>query len=307
MALHRFSRVGPHGAGLRPGSSDARHASGAHPRELVRLGSGPRAADNVIATAHSPTRSRALEVVFEAGPEEPCHEATVFLRAGGRGAPSAILASNTSVIPITQIMAPLKHKERALGTHWWNPPYLVPLVELIRHRVDGDGGSRSMTALLTAAGKTPVTVRRTFLASSATGCNTRYGAKQSHSCKWRVRRADRRHRRQGELRSAPGRAWTAGERRPRRDRSHTRHSRDGAARPRSHARPAAYLRDLVASGRLGMKSGEGFQRWTPEQQAELRKRVFEHLRRSSSRHLIATREARPMARSRPTKSSSPAP
>ena len=42
-----------------------------------------------------------------------------------------ILASNTSVIPITAIMSGLKHRERALGTHWWNPPFLVPLVEVI--------------------------------------------------------------------------------------------------------------------------------------------------------------------------------
>ena len=45
--------------------------------------------------------------------------------------PDAILASNTSVIPITAIMGGLDHRARALCTHWWNPPYLVPLVEVI--------------------------------------------------------------------------------------------------------------------------------------------------------------------------------
>ena len=45
--------------------------------------------------------------------------------------PDAILASNTSVIPITAIMQDLGDRTRALGTHWWNPPYLVPLVEVI--------------------------------------------------------------------------------------------------------------------------------------------------------------------------------
>ena len=44
--------------------------------------------------------------------------------------------------------------------------------------------------------------------------------------------------------------------------------------------PSPYLEALVAQGRLGMKSGEGFRRWTPEQQAELRKGVTEHLKRS---------------------------
>ena len=45
--------------------------------------------------------------------------------------PDTILASNTSVIPITAIMQGLTRRERALGTHWWNPPFLVPLVEVI--------------------------------------------------------------------------------------------------------------------------------------------------------------------------------
>lgn len=41
--------------------------------------------------------------------------------------------------------------------------------------------------------------------------------------------------------------------------------------------PLPVLRQLVADGKLGMKSGEGFHRWTPEQQSELRRRVFDHL------------------------------
>src|SRR5258708_11044776 len=45
--------------------------------------------------------------------------------------PDAILASNTSVIPITAIMGGLDHRARALGTHWWHPPYLAPLVDVI--------------------------------------------------------------------------------------------------------------------------------------------------------------------------------
>ena len=39
-------------------------------------------------------------------------------------------------MPITQIMANLADKTRALGTHWWNPPHLIPLVEVIRTALD---------------------------------------------------------------------------------------------------------------------------------------------------------------------------
>ena len=44
------------------------------------------------------------------------------------------------------------------------------------------------------------------------------------------------------------------------------------------AGPSPYLQQLIAAGRLGMKSGEGFRKWSPEQQAALRGRVLAHLK-----------------------------
>ena len=45
--------------------------------------------------------------------------------------PNTVLASNTSVISITEIASKAKRKERIVGTHFWNPPYLIPLVEVV--------------------------------------------------------------------------------------------------------------------------------------------------------------------------------
>ena len=42
--------------------------------------------------------------------------------------------------------------------------------------------------------------------------------------------------------------------------------------------PSPYLKQLIREGRLGMKSGEGFRTWTPEQQAQLRAKVLRHLK-----------------------------
>jgi 3-hydroxybutyryl-CoA dehydrogenase len=46
--------------------------------------------------------------------------------------PEAILATNTSVMSPTEIASKAERRERIIGTHWWNPPFLVPLVEVVQ-------------------------------------------------------------------------------------------------------------------------------------------------------------------------------
>ena len=74
--------------------------------------------------------------------------------------PDTILASNTSVIPITAIMEGLKDRSRALGTHWWNPPFLVPLVEVIGTQWTSPHAIDWTMALHKAAGKMPAHVKK---------------------------------------------------------------------------------------------------------------------------------------------------
>jgi 3-hydroxybutyryl-CoA dehydrogenase len=72
----------------------------------------------------------------------------------------AILATNTSVISITEIAAKAKGRQRIVGTHFWNPPYLIPLVEV----VPGDDTSPqtvdSTYDLFKSVGKHPVKVKK---------------------------------------------------------------------------------------------------------------------------------------------------
>lgn len=78
-------------------------------------------------------------------------------------APSeAILASNTSVIPITRLGERLDPDTRArlVGTHWWNPPHLIPLVEVVRTAFTRPDVVSAAVDLLRDAGKVPVVVRR---------------------------------------------------------------------------------------------------------------------------------------------------
>src|SRR5215475_6651000 len=71
------------------------------------------------------------DLVIEAAPENLELKQQIFADVERAAPPAAILASNTSVIPISLIMSQITNQTRALGTHWWNPPYLVPLVEVI--------------------------------------------------------------------------------------------------------------------------------------------------------------------------------
>src|SRR5262249_56061613 len=100
------------------------------------------------------------EYVVEAVVEDLPLKQKLFVEIEARVRPQTILASNTSVIPITKIMEGLRDRSRALGTHWWNPPYLVPLVEVIGTQWTSPAAIDWTIALHKAAGKMPVHVKK---------------------------------------------------------------------------------------------------------------------------------------------------
>ena len=74
--------------------------------------------------------------------------------------PQTILATNTSVISITEIASKARRRERILGTHFWNPPYMIPLVEVIKGRETSEEAVETTYQLLKNAGKHPVKVMK---------------------------------------------------------------------------------------------------------------------------------------------------
>ena len=74
----------------------------------------------------------------------------------------AILTSNTSVISITRLGERLDDdaRGRLVGTHWWNPPHLIPLVEVVRTSCTRQDVIDRTVELLREAGKVPVVVQR---------------------------------------------------------------------------------------------------------------------------------------------------
>ncbi len=74
--------------------------------------------------------------------------------------PSTILATNTSAISVTEIAERSIHRERIIGTHFWKPAYLIPLVEVVRTKYVCEDVVNQTYEFLEDAGKMPVIVKK---------------------------------------------------------------------------------------------------------------------------------------------------
>ncbi|KAA1249546.1 3-hydroxyacyl-CoA dehydrogenase family protein [Mycobacterium simiae] len=99
------------------------------------------------------------DLVVEAIIENLAIKQQLFERLAGL-APKALLATNTSVLPVGAVTERVENGGRVIGMHFWNPPDLIPVVEVVPSaRTAADTVERTF-ALLTAAGKMPVRVGR---------------------------------------------------------------------------------------------------------------------------------------------------
>lgn len=99
-------------------------------------------------------------VVVESIVEDLAAKQSLFAMLDERTPPTALLCSNTSSLPITAIAAQVRHPERVIGTHYWNPPHLLPLVEVIPGEQTSPETIAAVRTLLGRMGKEPVQVRR---------------------------------------------------------------------------------------------------------------------------------------------------
>lgn len=250
-------------------------------QNLRDLGEDPGAVERVTPIGALADAVKAADYVVEAAAEDLAIKQKLFAEIESAVRPDTILASNTSVIPITQIMQGLKRRERALGTHWWNPPFLVPLVEVIGTEWTAPAVIERTIALHKAAGKTPVWVKKDvagFIGNRLQHALWREAislvengvcdaatvdtvVKSSFGMRLPVL---------GPLENADlvGTDLTLAI------------HRTVLAEIERSPRPSPYLEALVSQGKLGFKSGEGFQVWPKEQQAALRRKVVDRLKAS---------------------------
>ena len=250
---------------------------------LRDLDEDPSAAERVTACATIADAVSDADFVVEAALEDLAVKQKLFAEVEQHARPDAILASNTSVIPITAIMQGIRDGARTVGTHWWNPPYLVPLVEVIGTDRTSQATIDFTMALHKAIGKTPALVKKDvpgFIGNRLQHALWREAISLVENGICDARTVDtvikasfgRRLAVLGPLENADlvGIDLTL--------------AIHKTVLPAIDSRPgpSPYLDKLIAQGKLGMKSGEGFRSWTAEEQAELRQNVLQHLKKAAA-------------------------
>jgi 3-hydroxybutyryl-CoA dehydrogenase len=248
---------------------------------LRDLGDDPLAIARIRPCLELAEAVREADYVVEAIAEDLPLKQKLFAEIERHAPAEAILASNTSVIPITSIMEELKNRERALGTHWWNPPFLVPLVEVIETQWTSPEVVTWTMDLHRDAGKKPAHVKKDvpgFIGNRLQHALWREAISLVENGICDAATVDavikasfgRRLAVLGPLENADlvGTDLTL--------------AIHKTVLPAIDSRPAAspYLEKLVADGKLGFKSGEGFRKWSADEQAALRAKVLQHLKAS---------------------------
>jgi 3-hydroxybutyryl-CoA dehydrogenase len=99
------------------------------------------------------------DLVIEAATENLEIKRSILKRADERLHPESILATNTSSISITTLAAATAHPERFIGMHFFNPVPVMPLVELIRGLLTSEATSARAAEFIAAVGKTAINVK----------------------------------------------------------------------------------------------------------------------------------------------------
>jgi 3-hydroxybutyryl-CoA dehydrogenase len=176
-----------------------------------------------------------------------------------------ILATNTSVISITAIASEARNRERIVGTHFWFPPYLIPLVEVVKGRDTSDETMEVTYQFMKQAGKYPIKCLKDVPG---------FVANRLQHALWReaISIVERGIADAATVDDAIKQSF--GIRIPVLGPIENTVLRDLEASPE----PSRLLKDKVRKGELGFKSGKGFyDRWTQEDIKRTRARLTKHL------------------------------
>jgi len=100
------------------------------------------------------------DLVIEAVFEDMTLKRETFAKLETVCSSEAIFCTNTSVMSPTEISAELQYRTRFVGTHFWNPAHLVPLVEVVKSDATSDDTAEAVMLLLKSVGKKPILCKK---------------------------------------------------------------------------------------------------------------------------------------------------
>ena len=221
---------------------------------------------------------RSADLVVEAVFEDMGVKRETFAKLEARCRPDAIFCTNTSVMSPSEISRELKYRDRFVGTHFWNPGHLIPLVEVVKSDATSDETAETVLQVLRDAGKKPVLCKKDvpgFIANRMQHALWReaisiieHGIADAETVDMAVKYSfGLRLPQLGPIENADmvgtDLTWSI-------------HDYILPALEDSHE-PSPLLTQLREEGKLGFKSGEGFQKWTPEETAASNAALNEYL------------------------------
>jgi 3-hydroxybutyryl-CoA dehydrogenase len=218
------------------------------------------------------------DFIVECIPENMALKQDLFRQMESMCDSSTIFATNTSVMSITEIASKTQNKARVVGTHFWNPPYLIPLVEVVKGNETSESTMDATMNIMQKAGKHPIRVNKDvpgFVANRlqhalwreaisivehgiADAATVDEAVKMSFGLRLPVL---------GPMENADMVGTDL-----------TLSIHDYLLKYlESSPDPSPLLKEKVKNRELGFKSGQGFQSWSQEQAALSKKNLIEHL------------------------------
>jgi len=242
------------------------------------LDGDPALLQRISAYDQMPPAMDGVSFVFEAAPEKLPLKQQIFAELERVTAPTTILASNSSAIPSTEIGRHLTHRERVVGTHFWNPPHLVRLVEVIQNDATSADTVQKTMHLLREAGREPVHVKKDI--PGFVGNRLQHALKREAIALVAAGVCDA-ETIDTVVKSGFGARMAVLGPMEQSDLVGLDLTLDIQnvliADLDNSTEPTPFLKDKVASGKLGMRTGEGFRRWTKDSADAVRERLRRYL------------------------------
>lgn len=218
------------------------------------------------------------DFVIEAVFENMDIKRETFAKLEARCRPDTIFCTNSSVMSPSEISRDLKYRERFVGTHFWNPGHLIPLVEVVKSDASSDEVANTVMEVLAAVGKKPVLCKKDvpgFIANRMQHALWREAISIVERGIADAKTVDEAVKYSFGLR-LPQLAPMENADMVGTDLTYNIHDYILKDLEDSHE-PSSLLKQLRDEGKLGFKSGEGFQTWTAEEAAASNAALNEYL------------------------------